>query len=597
LIRYLAGDPAFLADPVMQAYAETYTTVFFHPIAWLSHWVSIPTLFFLVFVACQLGIVWLAYRLGMALWNDRTTGLACAAILAISTRVFALDIVSFHALDHRSLTQVMILGSLVLAARGRLIASLAMIGLTFNVHALHAIHALGILVAASLIGRERPSAATLSKGIGAALICMSPTVVWMLLKTAPLGEVDVDYARIIYSWGPLHFLPTSWGPGDWMMLLFPILAAWPVWKLVQPIRDGGLVARFALLALVAGVVGGVLTELLSAPLLFRAHPMRASWLMGVAGLPLLARVMVVLLRPRAEADDRVRRVGRSLGVFLVAAMAMPAGLGYVVWLALAPALTAFVLARDGRLSMRTAGWIGVSGAAAISLTAIGVTDVFTTAYASALDAKALKGLDLILVLTSGLMLLCVLVLARAWLGAESPPGRGQMRAFRWLLAGFVGLFLALGMGLRILDQVNGEPYQWYDIQRWMAANLPVSDKVIVPLSKPGIRAFSNQIPVFDLQEGNLILHNASYAKTFADKAAAFGWTGERIYGLLGANWRAFRFEEGLTAEHVRRLGAEYGASVAVRSVQNRPWPLPELYRNELFVVYDLAAGGGSADSG
>ena len=50
LIRYLAGDPAFQADPVVRIFAEAYTTVFFPAIAWLSHGIPLWVLFFGLFL-------------------------------------------------------------------------------------------------------------------------------------------------------------------------------------------------------------------------------------------------------------------------------------------------------------------------------------------------------------------------------------------------------------------------------------------------------------------------------------------------------------------------------------------------------------------
>jgi hypothetical protein len=117
----------------------------------------------------------------------------------------------------------------------------------------------------------------------------------------------------------------------------------------------------------------------------------------------------------------------------------------------------------------------------------------------------------------------------------------------------------------------------------------MSAKVMVPLASSGVRAYSNQIPVFDLQEGNLIVHNPSYSAVYREKAAAFGWEGKPLYGLLGHNWRARRADLSLTPGKAIRLGKRFGADLAVRATSYPEWPFPELYRNSDYVIYRLPA--------
>ncbi len=590
LIRYLAGDPAFQSDPVVQAFAGTYATFFFPAIAWLTHYISLPTIFFGLFLICRLATAWLAYTLAVAVWGDRLTGLLTSILLTIYTPVFAVDAISFPATDHALLAQVLVLGSLTLCAQGRIIPGVAVIGLTFNIHALHAIHALGIVSGAIVLGRGRKDWRGLALGIAAALVCMSPTVVWMLHANHPLGEAPADYVELIRSWFPLHFWPSSWGAADWASFLFPALAAWPIWRLASPTLDNGLIPRIALLSLIAGAVAGIATELHPEPLILRAHPMRVSWLMGLAGLPLLARASVSLLRYRDADVTPMRRVAVVLGSLLLLGIVLVPMIRYVYWLALVPALWMFVITRRRGLTFLTAGWIGVPLMAALGGGYLAVSFAVVRSYVDP-SAPDLTNVSYFLLLMAGVfIILAISATARAWLIPNRPVAPRALAAFRWTAACLGGLSVLISLLLITYPQISGSYRQWYDVQRWLARNAPMSAKVIVPFNSSGIRAYSNQIPVLDVQEGDLLVHNPEYASVYRNKLNAFGWKYDRANGLLGIAWRAREFDRSLTPERAIQLGDRFGAKLAVRASCQPEWPFTELYRNPGYVVYRLPVG-------
>jgi hypothetical protein len=224
--------------------------------------------------------------------------------------------------------------------------------------------------------------------------------------------------------------------------------------------------------------------------------------------------------------------------------------------------------------------------AAVIVTVLAIS--WTFARAHTIDAEHQLGWTAVLAFWAGLSGTALAILARAWLLPDRPPTARTRRVLRWGLVSLAGVLLLLN-GLTVAWlQTLGPVRQWYETQRWLADHLPIGAKVLTPLSHPGVRAYSNQIPVFDLHaEGSLMVHHPARAASFRQKQLEFGYEGEQARGNLGLERMIDRLDRGLSVQKARELGRKYGAEVAVRSTDHPEWPLPEVYRNEGFVVYRL----------
>jgi hypothetical protein len=587
LVRHFAGETTFSQDPFIQEMARTYTTAFFPLLGWASRVVDLPLLLLGFFLLFRFLTVLLGWRLGCALWGDSTAGLWTGAALSVQWLTFAQDVVSDTYLTHGALAQVMVLWSLLLLARGRVVWSFVVVGVLFNFHAMHAAHVGVVVSLAVLLGPRRGEQwrGWLLGGTVATLLTV-PTLWWMVSSQVVGQPVPPGYVEGIRAWFPAHFWPSSWGAGDWLRLAMPVALGWPLWRLAGPSRDGGVVARVALVSLVLGVLGGLWAEVAASAWTIRLHPMRLSWLMTLAGLPMLARAAVALVRRLDEPGAPHPRVGSAAGVMLLLALSLTTLYRAPFLLALAPFLWTLALAKPGEQPPRRRVVVTVLATLAC-LVGPPVATLLSGAGDLSLTPRMEAVLHLFLAVEALVTWLAVGVILLGFLTRARGPWAGRGRRALFQVAVVVGL---AHLGVRGAYMYNlprtGILGDWVAVQRWCAQTLRPGEKVLVPLSQMGLRAFSNQTPAVDFQEGDALFHNPAYAEGYLRKLRLYGWEPGEIKGF-GHISRLEPLDARMTPAKARELGAALGARVVVRRTRHPAWDLPEALRNASYVVYRL----------
>ncbi|MBI5495771.1 MAG: hypothetical protein HY904_12170 [Deltaproteobacteria bacterium] len=584
LIRHWAGDDAFDRDPFISDLVNTYTTAFFPAVGYAARYVPLPVLMFALFLAFRFATCWLGWRLGMVLFDDGVAALWTAAVLAVQSTTFGWDIVSEIYLTHGALAQVMALWALLLVARRRIVAAWVVLGVLFNFHGMHAVHLMLVLGLVQLpLLRDRALRGQVILGGVVAVLLSLPTLWWMREVGALGGTPPAGYAQAIKDWFPSHFWPSTWGMLDWLMLLFPVATAWPLWALAQPtqpVADAGTLARMVWLSILVAMVGGVLVEIHPHPFILRLHLMRLSWIMALAGAPFLARACVQLVRAVDRPDLPDARMAAATGVMMLMGLGVAALYRPAYWLTLAPALWMVLRYRGGQpggrmVALMTALAVAIPGA----LTLSGVRELpVASAEAAPRGFYFIEGL---------FGLFAAVAVLSAWIRRAEGPHRGFTRRMLFQAA---CLLAALHLGARGVVMTygprKGAMSEWRDVQEWCARTLPRGDVVMVPLTQMGLRVFSNQIPAVDFQEGDAAFHHPAYVETFQRKLRLYGWEPAPIVGFTHFS-RLDPLDERLTDDDARRLGREFGAHVAIRRTRHPPWNLPELYRTPSFVIYRL----------
>lgn len=592
LIRRFAGETAFENDAFLTAMTRTYTTAFFPAVGLLARYVNLELLLFLLFVVFRAGSVWLAFNLGKTVFGDVRTGIVTAAITSVHVLTFAMDIVSDNYLTHGALAQVMTLAALLLLAKGRPVLAFALAGALFNFHAMHATHLVAVMGVALLLGSDRRRALQpILISVPVVVILCLPTIYWMWRESVLGAPVPPGYIDAIRGWFPTHFWPTTWSVTDWISFLFPALAVWPLWVIAKSPRDGGITGRVATVALAGAVLGGIVTELLPSPFVIRLHPMRLSWLMTLAGAPYLANASLELLRARGS--TRFARFGFVLGSLLLLVAAMPMAYRYDYAIVLIPACygVAFEIKRHGdlesgadRIGRGATPMIAASLAVAIAVPAI-LTMVSMRAFGIKLELASPAFRFLLIEGSVGVF--AVLSLALTWVRRnEGPnPARARVRFLRG-----VGAVAAIHLALNglVMAEMGGRGAlkRWRDVQEWCRDHLERGEPLLVPLTQIGLRAFSNQTPAVDFQEGDVIFHQPEYLETFLGKLRLYGWKPGRLVGFEFIS-KLDALEEALSKEQLAEVGRKLGARTAVRRSREPPLDLPILFSNDEFVVYRL----------
>lgn len=574
LVRSWAQDQSFADDPFIQDLLRSYTSAFYPAVGWLARMVPIGPLFFVLFVGFRFLSIFWARRLSLALFDSRSSAVLTALLIAAQTLTFADDVVSDVYLTHGALAQVLCLAALTYLAEDRLKAAFLVGGALFAIHGMHAVHLLPLLAASALVGRlERAQILRVIGASGLAAVGILPTLWWMLRADVLGAAIPPNYLDVVLSWFPAHFLPSTWSVGDWVALIAPALLMYPVAKLAGPARDGGRVGRVAVAALVLGAGAGLLTELHPTPFLVRLHPMRLSFLMALAGAPYLAEASRQLW-VRRDAP----RFWAPLGALLLLGLAVPMTSRWGYWLALVPALFA---AAGGSARLRSALGVLALGAVVPWLVA---WDEHRTLGAFPGLARALEASELA---AAALSLFAGFLLVVAYRWRARGPYRGDEAKQLLLVLLLIGAApVVLQAGARLKLSQHGRIAQWREVQEWAGQHLPPRATVLVPLSQIGFRTYSRQTPAVDFQEGDLILHDPAYAPRFQAKLDIYGVGKEPIHGMSYLT-RLDRVDAALSKEELRSIGRRLGAKVAVRRVEHPRLDLPELYRNDHYVVLEL----------
>jgi hypothetical protein len=585
LIRHYAGETSFDADPFIVEMARTYTSAFYPALGIASRWVPLDLLLLVLFVACRAASVALAYRLAIALFEDRAAALWTAALLSLQSFTFAEDIVSDIYLTHGALAQVMTLGSLVLLAEGRIAAAFAVAGLMFTVHGMHSTHLLPVMGLAVLLDRSPGSSLgsrirPLALGSALALLLAAPTVAWMISAKVLGAPVPPGYADAVKAWFPTHFWPSTWGALDVVSLLAPVALAWPSARLAGPAKDGGQVGRVAMLALAAGVLGGLLVEIAPIPFLIRLHPMRLSWIMSLAGAPYLARAAVQM----ARADNP--RIALPAAALLMMGLGLGMATRNSYWLTISPAIA--IAALPERTRERRAPLLLLLLVLLVLAVPVAMYAVEGRIFEPMPGARRnfLFGAVFVEGLLGGI---AGFILVAGWLLRRRGPYTLPERRTLFRFTGGVAALMLILHGVFVFrSRVKGLDRDWLDAQAWCAEALKPGEVVLVPLAQIGFRVMSKQTPAVDFQEGDALLHDPEYTRVFIPKLELYGWAPAPIHGL--SHWtRLDPLDKRLTEADALRIGATLHAGFAVRRTEHPPWRLPEVYRNDSFVIYRLDA--------
>jgi hypothetical protein len=313
---------------------------------------------------------------------------------------------------------------------------------------------------------------------------------------------------------------------------------------------------------VLGLGAGLLCEVWPNPTLIRLHPMRASWVAWLALGPGIGVAAAALWR-------RERTYDRDLAAMIVFGATLSVFGRVPHLLVLAPALWACALDRHRR-------------AAALAGPALALAVPALVLWSKSLALSVVPFWEGAIVIDGGLTFAATCSLAVA-ASIEVPRRRVLLAG-----AGAAGVVSVAHLLFVLLLQVRGPAVDYVDVQRWLAAHRPAGEVVLVPLARIGLRAFSNQTPALDFEDGLASFHDPGYVPVLEEKLAAYGWQpGATVHGFSFLE-HLQELDRALTADDVRRIAARLHATIAVRDKSMPRLELPVLYENQRFAIVDAA---------
>jgi hypothetical protein len=329
-----------------------------------------------------------------------------------------------------------------------------------------------------------------------------------------------------------------------------------------------------LAAFAISILGGIAAEVHATPFLLRLHPMRLSFFVCLAGAPFFARAATEMLRADPDRFGEHARTAFVLGAFLLLGAVIPLAYRWDYLLILAPALMGLVVRRNV---------LGVSTAIALSV-AVPIALIASNVFSEKpeLDSPGFR----FLAFEASIGVLASLSLLRAQVLRSKATSSRERRLIVRVVSGLAALQLLLNGLFMAHYGYKGGIRRWRDVQEWCAAHLDPGEHVLVPLTQIGLRAFSDQIPAVDFQEGDALFHDPFYLDEFLEKLRMYGWTPSALKGYEFIS-KLDALDDKLQRDDLMRLGDRLDARVVIRRKRNDPLDLLVLFQNEDFVVYSL----------
>jgi hypothetical protein len=544
-VKHLADPSLFRSDPLLQT-LPGYVSAFFPAMAFLGRQIGdLEAAYFAVYVLFH----WLtlAALFALAFHFTRSAAVSLLACLLYLGQASSLGgaVSYWPRLTHSHPAVALLLLAFYLHVRGRRAASLALCGITFNVHALYAAHVAFLLLFVSVLDwwlGERPLP---WREAAAFVLPALPALVLLFSRSEAIPPAELPlWLEVMRDRSGQHTFPLTVPLAVYAryLLLLSLGGLALVTADARVRRAAGTVAAGVLVLCAAGFV---FSEWIPVPAVIKAQLLRSTkW------LTLLLLVPIARLLAESWAWGGLARLGASLA-FLGILLQEPA------WLV--AALMVYTLGAWERWP--PLALLAAAGAALVS--ALSGAAPWPERLGLPLLGAAAQSLT-----SDPLVMACVFLFVLYWLAvaAERP-------IVAWAAVGAVllgAVLVSVGILRGAQNAQRAEP--WNDVQAWVQGHTPVDAVVLSPPYLEGFRVFSERATVGEWKDGTQQFFSWAFTK---------GWQ-ERMRELKGSTRAYDRFP----APRLVELGRKNGAGYLVCRT-DAALALPKLYSNAEYAVYEL----------
>jgi GH35 family endo-1,4-beta-xylanase len=521
-LETLHNPGLFQNDPMVRETLGAYPSYFFKLLAALRSYISLPTLYLLLHLAATAGVFASVVFLARSIVGRRTGGwvgfLTCLLLLAGHHTALAGETLYSAGFTHTWAVFPLSLCALALFYRGRLLAAFLLTGLIFNFHALEAGHLVLIMGFVALCRLRRVG---LKRLVSASLLFMLAALPTLLMMVRTRQTFTPEWLGLMHIRSADHSFPSSWWEPGSVLPQFICILALATLALGFNLRPTARRTTLLIAAAVGGlfVVGTLFTEWHPVPLVIRAQFFRASRLLMILALILIAHGCLSAWRLPWRRPAGVRPwmawLEFAAAAFIALTLAIPATL-VLLPLALAGGLLASIL--TGRLA-----WHGalVAGIAIVVCLFAWQTLHFVI---PGLPPATFWGPGTIVDWRSGRLPTalgaCVLLAAAALWVLSTRPLRNPARTS--LTTGSLALVVIAVVALypTLHTPPAGREDAWADAQRWVRNNTPTTALLLTPAQQSGFRIHSQRSIVGEWRDGTQLYFAGGFAKTWWDRMNA-----------------------------------------------------------------------------
>lgn len=611
-----AADPALFAnDPMVQQTYGDYATWFFRLLAPLTHYISVPTLYFSLHLISAFGVLAAGYLLTLSAFRDRLAAVLTVVVLfAGHHRALAGDELFSLGFTHTFAILPLAMLAIALLYRRKVLLAFGLAGLLFNLHALTAAYLLAMFSLWAVFeirntGWKRTLASFLLFFLAAA-----PTLV---LTFTHRQHFDADWIRVTWIRSADHSFPSTWWQaGDTTIPRFLLLIALASLALswgpqhLKHIHRQTLCMTIALFGLFTlglvfsgtpsprigvptnpyaiGVEGGfqrmvangfdfVLNKLHAQPAIIRLQLFRGSRLLLILALIYCAFGIASAVRPflntrRPSWQSSFEGIS---ALFTLACIALPPLASYLPWALLLATLTALITAR-------LSWWQAAVAAIALFITLLAWRHIhFSIPILDGL-ALSLEGFSSLNSALRGAIWVALLAGCAIWAASRlalHPVLRGAI-----LVQGIALIALLWALAYRELAAAPLRSDPWIAAQLWAKVNTDASDRFLIPALRSGWRIHSERPVVAEWRDGTQAYFTASFAKEWWKSIESL----QRgiLYNQQGSRRvSAGKSIEQLADHDLSALAKAKQASYIVVPTPSKPRNLKRVYANPDWSIY------------
>lgn len=512
LVNWLLNPGLYPNDLITQAFAH-FPTIFWHVVAYLSHWLPIKAVVFLFFLFTKLLFFVALARLLVSPIKDKR--FVICIVLAIAISPFLNDLTPLGAsnvLDavqtHTSLAIALALWAAAFLMEGRWILAAVVCAFIVYVDALFFVFMLFAFAAFALFDWHRRKAAILLSGlIGAAI-----SFPWLLLSEGAIyRHYPNDYVEALLALYPFHLTLRSHEPYELISAIGLVVAAV---LMVMIIRNKGCPrdTRFELLAasfFFPVLLGAIFGELHLTPTLARLQLLRAdSFLLLFATL--LIQIYAVRLSQVSTQYPAALFFLCSMAIVLPLSESLgllwPLFIAMFLWFYSVEGFDAFsrAMVRAGRIRL-------------ILLAVLLAGIIFAGRY----DQDW----------TSTVVILLVTVGSSVFVYRNSPSvSAARIGGSAIVVTVLSVIMVASGMIPKISrfwdPRISPTPLQsdWFDAQAWAKAHTAMDTQFLVPTFPGGFREFSERSSWGEWKDGQGMYHYPPLSTIYRERMTAVGYS-------------------------------------------------------------------------
>jgi len=553
-------NPALYPDDLLAESFPYYFAPFWDLIAYLSFYIPLYPLMLVAHVLFRWLLFESIFHLGIILTKNKSTALLASSFFIMPLHTLG-DFFPSPDFVHSCVAVPALLYAITETIRGRHFVPFLLLGVVYNVHAMHSTFA-ALIILFILIhqpGRLRNPSVYLCGLLG--LILAGPTLIAMFRSVSLVaGE---EWVRTIRIRAPHHIFPFAW-TWPWVSASIYFLGGYLCWR-GSRIDHSGSVRMLLLAVLLICLVGTIGSELRPLPFVMRMHAFRCVIYAVLVFAVIWAQFLIQCVNDFNALDKRAISV---VGLFVVCL-----GTASLIVSSYIPLLGAAIFLFWGRPRFLKAGSAITLFVpfCSVALSQFG----YSIPLGGYLRDEALKTI-LVVALSVPLF---VLFASRTLI---------VLPAFAWNYRHIISIFLIsiLCIGTIVIKgQIRGSSEwavllpHWIGVQRWAKEHTGVDDRFIVPPDLEGFRVYSERGIVASWKDGTAAFWYPALASKWLSRMVELRYiadSGNNIIDKYGD----------LTGKEFLDLGWRYSAGYAVVRKPSST-DLPRVYENEQFVVFGL----------